>query len=308
MMRKPDFFIVGAPKCGTTSLAAWLGEHPNIYLPAKTPTTEPHFFSTDLNLPRIEERSEYDRLFRGATDSHIAVGEASTSYLFSRTAIASVEREFPEPKYIVMVRDPAKMARSLHEENVYRGAEHILSFETAWRLSSERREGRSVSRWCQEPRLLDYQLVCRLGEQVGRLLEAVPRERILVIVLDDVAADTRREYLRTLSFLGVAYDGREDFPVKNAAKQHRSSSLRFATQVLGRAGAHAKSLLGIPASKRWGLLETVDRLNTSPWVRPPVSACLRSELLEYYKDDIKELGRLLERDFTDWLGLDCPVP
>ena len=146
-MKKPNFFIIGAPKCGTTSLAAWLAEHPNIYM---SPIKEPHFFCSDFNVVIIPNEAEYYRLFKKAGDQHMAVGEASTSYLYSQVAVPRIERELPGAKYIVMVRNPVEMAYSLHEEFVFLGAEHIHDFEMAWRLSPKRRAGRIVSRWCSE--------------------------------------------------------------------------------------------------------------------------------------------------------------
>jgi Sulfotransferase family len=70
-MIKPNFFILGAPKCGTTSLAVWLSEHPHIYMPQK----EPHFFNTD-HRRFLNSRVGYERLFAGANERHRVVGEA----------------------------------------------------------------------------------------------------------------------------------------------------------------------------------------------------------------------------------------
>ena len=76
--RPPNLFLVGAPKCGTTSLWTWLGQHPDIYM---SPEKEPSFFSRSLDDPQQRWRSdEYDDLFRGARDERW-VGEATVSYL-----------------------------------------------------------------------------------------------------------------------------------------------------------------------------------------------------------------------------------
>jgi len=299
-VKKPNFFIIGAPKCGTTSLAAWLSEHPNIYM---SPLKEPHFYNTDLGNCKLTRR-EYELLFHGATDKHKAVGEASTSYLFSRVAVPRIEKELPGSRYIVMIRNPVDMAYSFHEELVTLGYEHIKDFAKAWQLSEERAKGRAVTQWCHEPKLLDYKSVCRLGEQLERLFKIVPRERVLVLVLDDVKENPRREYLKVLNFLGVSDDGRTEFPVYNPAKERRWPWLRRAVLAMGRASRSVKKALGIPTVRGTGILNRIDKLNIRYRPRPPMPPELRAEITEYFRDDVLLLSRLLDRDFSTWLKLE----
>jgi len=281
-MKKPNFFIIGALKCGTTSLASWLGEHPNVYM---SPVKEPHFFCSDFNGALIPNEREYYRYFKKATSQHIAVGEASTAYLYSK------------------VGNPVEMAYSLHDHYIFWGAEHIYDFEMAWRLSPERRAGRMVSRWCSEPRLLDYQSICKLGEQLERLFNIVPRERVLILVLDDLKENPRREYLKVLDFLGVPDDGRQEFPVKNPAKERRWPGLHKGVRLIGRASRKTKHLLGIPTNRRTGILRVMNIINVKYRPRPPMSVQLRKELIEYFRPDVEKLGSLLNRDFSHWLLL-----
>ena len=79
-MRKPDVFIVGAPKCGTTSMYHYLRQHPDVFMP---PKKEPHSFASDLDAPYfVRAEQEYLALFEeGAWAKR--VGEASTWYLYS---------------------------------------------------------------------------------------------------------------------------------------------------------------------------------------------------------------------------------
>jgi len=299
-MKKPNFFIIGAPRCGTTSLASWSGEHPNVYM---SPVKEPHFFCSDFNGALIPNEAEYYRLFKEATDQHIAVGEASTAYLYSKVAVPRIEQELPGAKYIVLVRNPVEMAYSLHAHYIFWGAEHISDFEIAWRLSPERCAGRMVSRWCSEPLLMDYQSMCKLGEQLERLFNIVPRERVLILVLDDIKENPRREYLKVLDFLGVPDDGRQEFPVKNPAKVRRWPWLYKGVRLLGRASRKTKQLLGIPTNRRTGILRVTNSINIKYRPRSPMPVQLRKELIEYFKPDVEKLGRLIDRDFSHWLLL-----
>lgn len=304
-MKKPNFFIIGAPKCGTTSLAAWLGEHPNIYM---SPVKEPHFYCSDFNVKIIPTQAEYDRLFQRAGEQHIAVGEASTSYLYSQVAIHRIEQELPESRYIVMIRNPVEMAQSLHTHYLFWAYEHVRDFETAWRLSPERRAGRAVTRWCPEPRLLDYQWMCKLGEHLGRLFNIVPRQRVLVLVLDDLKKDPRREYLRVLDFLGVPDDGRQEFPVKNPAKEQKWPRLYKGIRLIGRISRKTKQLLGISTSRGTGILQAISSINVKHRPRPSLSDGLREELINYYREDVEKLSQLIGCNLSGWLQLGDRTP
>ena len=230
-MKKPNFFIIGAPKCGTTSMARWLSEHPNIYM---SPVKEPNFFNTDDQWTVTRTLRQYEALFRNAGPEHVAVGEASVWYLFSRVAVPNILTYCKEPKFIVMVRNPIEMAYSLHQQELLSGNEHIKDFRKAWELQPERAKGLEISRFCVEPKRLLYGPACKLGEQLERLWSLVPEERVLVIVLDDVKENPRREYLRVLEFLGVPDDGRNIFPVYNPAQEYRLPRLGKAIALVGR--------------------------------------------------------------------------
>jgi len=300
-MKKPNFFIIGAPKCGTTSLAVWLSEHPNIYI---SPIKEPHFYSTDLpKYKAVRDKKEYELLFEEADPPrHYAVGEASVFYLFSWVAVPRIEEEHPGAKYIVMVRNSVDMAYSFHEQLLVSGDEHIRDFARAWELSPERRRGRAVSRWCREPKLLDYQSVCKLGEQLERLFRVVSRERVLVIVLDDVKEDPRREYLKVLDFLELPDDGRTFFPVENPAKELKWSFVQKGVRLVGEGWVALKRLVGIPRHVgRTGILKAITRLNVRYRSRNPMSEELRRQLRNYFRQDVEKLSGLIGRDLTYWL-------
>jgi hypothetical protein len=134
---KPNFFILGAPKCGTTSLARWLGDHPNIFM---APQKEPHFFNTD-DRQGVTTLVEYEDLFRKAQKEHVAVGEASVWYLSSSQAVNNILEYNPNARFIVMVRNPIEMAQALHGQMLIAGLECVQDFSKAWSLQEERRQG-----------------------------------------------------------------------------------------------------------------------------------------------------------------------
>ena len=287
-MKKPNFFIIGAPKCGTTSLATWLSDHPNIYM---SPLKEPYFFCSDLNFGLISSLEKYEELFKKANDIHIAVGEASTWYLFSQVAVSKIEKTYPEARYIIMLRNPVEMAHSLYYFNLRRD-EHISDFKTAWKLSAERRQNRAVRSLVLEPRKLDYQKVCCLGDQLERLFTAVPRQKVLVLLLDDIQENPRREYLKVLSFLHVPDNGRIEFPVKNQASEDRFPLFQKGLYILGRVWHPVKKQLGIVRS--FGIMKPISNLCAIPRSRPTIPIDVRQELVDYFKKDIEKLSYLIK--------------
>lgn len=141
-MKPPNFFIVGAPKCGTTTLWTYLYEHPNCYM---TPTKEPNYFTTDLQpFYKIDSRDEYIKLFEGAGESHIAVGEASTAYLLSHEAMKNIYNFDPKAKIIVMLRNPVDLVYSYHLFRVFLGVERVRSFDRVWEIQEDRKNGKNI--------------------------------------------------------------------------------------------------------------------------------------------------------------------
>ena len=83
----PNFFLIGAPKCGTTSLSLYLKEHPEVFI---SEPKEPHFFSDDINNGGIKDLTGYLDCFKGAQVECGIIGDASTLYLYSKNAIQNI--------------------------------------------------------------------------------------------------------------------------------------------------------------------------------------------------------------------------
>ncbi len=248
-MKKPNFFIVGAPKCGTTSLAAWLAEHPAVFM---SEPKELQFFSSDIRIAHRDDLDHYEAFFRRTSDKHLAVGEASTCYLRSRVAVPAILRYSPSARFIVSLRNPIDMAVSWHGQTVFEARETERDFAKAWALQSERRSGRSIPPHCHEPSSLFYGEVCKLGEQTERLLAHVVPEQVLIVTVDELRADPRNVYLRILRFLNIPDDGRMQFPTLNAAR-----TVPPWLSILTRHVSDAKRRLGIQAGL--GLVKGLNR-------------------------------------------------
>ena len=307
-MRGPDFFIVGAPKCGTTALARYLSEHDRIHFSSHK---EPQYFARHLwvlpsyrDVPSFRNSLEhYLALFEGAGEHHLAVGEASTRYLMSERALEEIARFAPEGRVIAMLRNPVEMAYSYHSELYFHGIEVEGDFERAWDLQTERAQGRNVPASMEADEMLLYAKVCRLGEQVEWLQRIFPPERRLLIFHDDFKRDAGGVYRQVLEFLGVPDDGREVFPVVNANKQINqagpwlrrlkgSPRLRLASDRL-------KAALGIDS---WGVVARVQQHAKTEDARKPLSPEMRARLIEEFRPDVERLAAATGRDLSHWLA------
>jgi len=296
MNRKPNFFIIGAPKCGTTSLVRWLDEHPNIYI---SPNKEPRYYDKDLATSFRMSEKEYLKLFSFANDHHIAIGEATVWYLYSRNAIPLIEKDITNAKYIVLIRNPVEMAYSLHEQFFVDQIEPIADFDKAFELSPLRSLGKRTERWIREPRLLDYQSVCSLGSQLENLYLNTSRAQTLVLLLDDFKNNPRNEYLKVLDFLGVRDDGRGNFPVYNSAKRIRSKLFQRVVKLLLKGEVVTRAKLGlIPRNSK--IIRKLNQLNKEPHPRTPLPESIYRQLEDFFDEEIKKMENLLGKNLSHW--------
>lgn len=291
-MKNPNFFIVGAPKCGTSSLDNWLARHPEIFM---SPVKEAHHFSTDFPIIDWHERKDYDALFEGADESHKAVGESSTWYLRSQEAVPNIETALPGSRYIVMLRNPVEMAPSLHWQIVFNGDEDTESFDEAWRLDPSRERGESIPARCGDPKYVQYRLTCNLGEQLARLYDTVGRDRVLTIFMDDIKADVRKEWARILEFLGVSYWDELDFEPENRSKHWRWPWVRD----LYRAYAAVRQKLNL-RPLGLGVFARLERIAVTKAKWEDISEDLHKDLVATFSDDIDQLAELTGRDLSHW--------
>jgi hypothetical protein len=295
MASQPNFFLVGAPKCGTTALYQYLRSHPRIYMPA---FKEPHYFARDLEAYRlIKTVSEYGRLFDAAQAGHSRIGEASVYYLRSSEAIPQIRAFDPEARIIAMLRNPVDMLHALHSQLLYVGEEREPDFERAWRLQGRRRRGRDIPARCREPLLLQFEELGRLGAQVERLLAVFPAAQVKLVLYEDFTAGPQTVYAEVLEFLGIPHDGSAAFPRINDNKRARSGwikgALRKPPPVLRNA---VRAWKGVVGGERVAQLKSrLVRLNTVREARPPLSAEFRAELVATFRNDVDRLSELLQR-------------
>jgi hypothetical protein len=202
------------------------------------------------------------------------------------------------------------MAQSLHWQYYRSGyIENIRDFREAWRAQEQRRHGERIPRLCRVPGALQYREYCMLGKQLKRLYDNVPRERVMVILLEDIKRNPRKIWLKLQSFIGVSDDGRTEFPVINAAASAKSrwrKTLKWSCIFtwldfvkFARLSHSGVWLFNKYQQITWSKHA---RSQSQPAVsRPAVSSEVEQELIETFRDDVDLLGDLVDRDFSHWL-------
>lgn len=297
-MRRPDFFIVGAPKAATSALYFHLRQHPDIFMPA---LKEPQFFGFDQHHLGHERRTteEYLQLFGGGdAASARRLGEASTNYLYSRTAAAEIADFSPDASIIVMLRDPVAIMHAYHATQVAGGFETIRDFGEALAAEEERKQGRLLPRRSGIRESLYYRDIADLASHVWRWFDVFGRERVHVIFFDDWVADEALVFGGVLRFLGVDEAFRPSFVPVNENRRVRSARLQNFVLELPAPLTAVASALPAGTRSRWrhGLL----RLNTSAAGRDAVDPELLRRLRAEFAPKIDELAALVGRDLSAW--------
>ena len=312
--RRPDLFIIGAAKCGTTSLYNYLSGHPDIYM---SPDKEPGYFAPDLASDATREALRYGRdlerylgLFADAGQAR-RLGEASVRYLRSEQAPQLIHDFQAEPFVVVMIRNPVDMVYSLHGQRFAEGGEDLADFAEALSAEADRRKGRRIPRGAKNPRLTTYLDRARFGQQLPRWFDTFGRERLHVIVLEDFVRDQRAEFRRLLEFLDVDPDYLPvDFQRHNPSHAPRSATVRAILNAQAPRGPIRRL---IPQDVRDGLRRQIIRrirmLNRKPVKRPPLSPELRRRLEVEFMDDVLLTSELLGRDLAgQWFGARPAAP
>lgn len=315
--RVPDFFIVGAPKCGTTALHKTLRSHPQIYMPQ---LKEPRFLADDMR-PRAEfaegprevgypkTLEEYLALFDPAGPQQ-RVGEATTTYLWSSTAAEKIAALAPQARIIAIFREPASFLRSLHLTFVKGRNESVKDLRKAIALEPARREGKHIPRSSHRPQLLQYSEHVRFTEQLRRYEAHFPPQRLLVLTYDDFLQDNEATVRRILRFLDVEEDVALDLINANVTTSTvRSYQVKDAVHTVstgrGPTSSAFKAAVKMLTTRRLrhGAIGAVQRrvVVAEP---PPPDEHLMLELRRRFKPEVVALSDHLGRDLLSLWGYD----
>jgi sulfotransferase family protein len=295
-MSRPDFFIVGAPRCGTTAMYEYLRRHPQVFMPEHK---EPMYFGADLTQlhSRLTE-PDYVGLFKHARGGQ-RVGEASTWYLYSQAAAREIHEFAPDGQIIIMLRNPVDVMYSLHRELVFYRGEVLEDFEEALAAEGDRKQGRRLGP-SRRPEALYYRDTVRFADQVERYLTEFGPSRVKFVIFDDFVRNPGDSYADVLRFLNVDDTFRPEFERVNESKRPISPGLQALVVRPPRPLARL-----IPVLRRSRLAHQVRAAllsaNSRSVERPPMSIGLRRRLTEDVAQEVMRLGELIGRDLSRWL-------
>lgn len=296
---KPNFFVVGATKAGTTSISEYLRDHPNVFM--STPK-EIHFFANDFPRYRFVQRmDDYLRLFSNARPEHLAIGEASVYYIYSAIALQKIKTFNPDSKIIVMLRDPVQLAYSQHSEMVFNCNETVKDFRAAWDLQAARKSGKNIPKGCRDPKVLLYEDLASLGYQVTRILNIFPKQQVHFVWLENLKQNPRKTYCDLLKFLGLPDDGRMYFPKINLNKNIRWSWLAKLSQTPPLFIVNLVRQLRLKFGIEFGsILSFIRNQNAIQEKRKPLDPQFSKHLRRIFLKDIELLEEATGRKLDHW--------
>ncbi|MEQ8396048.1 sulfotransferase [Thalassobaculum sp.] len=301
--RRPNLFVVGAPKCGTTSVCHYLDQHPEVFI--STPK-EPLFFCTDQQHDepwRVSDPDRYLALFEAGAGRRWR-GEGSVWYLSSTIAARRIHNFSPDSRIVIMLRNPVDMAVSLHAQFLFSGNENIRDFEKAYSAQAARRRGRRIPWRAHMPEGLLYADVGRYAAQVERYLDVFPREHVKVLIFETFFRDVAAGYRELLEFLDIDVEFAPDLAAKNERHNVRSALLqRFLTklpelwgQPESAAAGGSRSTMRQRLERARARLQHFNMQGSSFRLTPDIRRRLHAD----FADDIARLEALICRDLSVW--------
>ncbi len=302
----PNFFIVGAARCGTTSLFNAIGQHPDVFC---CPVKEPNHFCTDRNakswviegarkrmvllsrdqpappaLPRVAttlDLETYRKLFAGWA-GQAAVGEASTAYLLSTDAARNIADSYPAARIIIVLRDPVQRAQSEYLMHAQLGRS---------RADLDAAVADSKTPPCGEFEPLGNIVGGSLyAPQIRRYLAEFPREQILFLLFEDVLRDPAAALAQVFAHIGVSTKAGAGIglPRENESRVVRSAGLN---RMLANTGLRDTILHLMPRTLRRSIARRYYRADRV--TRPEIPSSL-------FDDDMVETEALIGRDLSAW--------
>ncbi|MCC0175632.1 sulfotransferase [Waterburya agarophytonicola K14] len=306
---KPNLFIVGQPKSGTTALHQFLGQHPEIYMSS---IKEPHFFCSDFHLESdlaygkkrffdFRSESAYLQLFAKAEDAKVA-GESSTNYLYSQVAAEKIHNFNPDAKIIIILREPAKFLYSLHSHYVKFTEENEPDFLTALALEEDRIAETVSSPRVTTPSYLYYDRRVQYYQQVKRYCDRFKPEQMKVIVFEEFQSDNQSFYREILEFLGVDPNFIPEYETVNTNKEVKFKAINKLVN-----SPLLKNISKNLLSQEFNEFIRDNIVEKFLWHQAPktsIPEAIKIDLMEKYQPQVARLSELVDIDFETKWGYD----
>ena len=294
----PNFLIVGAAKCGTSSLHNYLNQHPNIFMPSFNKegknVKEPQFLVKNKVKNRLHfgvwTWEEYQSLFKQAKQQR-AIGESSVFYLFYyQDAINEIKNRLGnDVKIIIMLRDPIDRAYSAFQ-HVSRGLKEQQTFE----YSLEMEKGRLEKDKTLTPMVM-YKEMGMYYKMVKAYLDSF--KDVHIILHEDFSFSTSKVVKEVFQFLGVDKNQKinSDIRYNVGGKSWSNNTLKKVFVTESKLKTVVKKIA--PKKRR----KTIRDILSRPFIKQvSMKKKTREDLIRYFRKDIKKLARLINKDLINW--------
>ena len=300
----PSFLVVGAAKSGTTALFTQLAQHPSICFPR---VKETNFFALEGHeldfrgpgdiealtrseaVATVTRWGDYVEMFAQCPDQS-TLGEVCPLYLYSPEAPQRIRHYLPQVRLIAVLRHPVDRAFSAYRMLLMAGRETETSFLRALDLESQRIRDNWESAW-------HYLTMGQYSAQLRRYLSHFPRHQIRLYLYDEFSEQPQKVLDDICTFLGL-----EHFSADVSARPGMTGVPRnqWLQRVLTRPNRlRTVSRTVMPASWRRRAGSTLARWNRKT---PHLDPDTRKQLTDSLTEEILDLGRLINRDLSHWLG------
>ena len=277
----PNFFIVGAPKSGTTNISYYLNQHPQVFMPDEL---EPYYFAR-LDVPLdhyryvFRDKEKYLKLFKGKNEK--AVGESSPVYLYCPNAALDIKKHFPESKIIISLRNPIEIAQSQYFSSIF--------------VRSQKKDFTQVineSRVLLEQNEFHIDNILEAGfysKHISRFKEIFPENQIKIIIFEEYISNIFPTLESILKFLGID----EKIKYTESAKgAYRIPKNKISKTLLESDTFRKLSRKLIPNVTRQKIGE---KYFVNEGKKPSMLKSDRDYLKKIYEEDVRKLEEILER-------------
>ncbi len=295
-LKKPNFLILGAAKCGTTSLYYYLSQHPDVYM---SDPKEPFFFEAEYD----KGMEYYWKKYFSGWHGEKAVGEARHRNLYLPYVAPRIKESIPDAKLIVVVRNPVDRAYS-HWWHWYSRNEEPLSFEDAIYMDLKRIESGITFEGEEGARLWSRNLNPKTGktkfrtyidsgyyaQQIKRYLNLFPESHIKVIFLEDLQHNPQFVVSEVWKFIGVD----PEYTLKDLMPQNISNTK--AIEIAKMVARFTKFYKLVPQKSKRKILMYLSNIGR----RAEMNKITRLWLIDHYYQHNRELEKLVNRDLSHW--------
>jgi|SRR5699024_7162410 len=297
-MKKPNFFIAGVSKCGTTSLHNYMDLHPDVFMSG---TKEPHYFIKDiLEFPHkgpgdrqrkniVDSIEEYRELFQDVTHEKI-VGESSADYLYYSDSAEKIKAYSPDAKIVFILRNPVDRAYSAYT-HLTRDGRETKEFEYALEKEEERKRNNYGCLWHLKSMGLYF-------SSLKHFMDVFGEGNIKVIISEEFKRDSHKVLNEICDFLNIDHFDEEKLNLMNYNVSGIPKNKKLFSLLRNKTVTSVVKIFVSDSEKRENLKNLLySRLLKKENINPAT----REKLIDYFYSDIKKLEELLDTSLDHWL-------